>query len=91
MSSRIDLSDHHSHFDASLSPYNFLRFDDRRWRLANSSLLFQNRLRRPDEAVPDDLAEGFRAYEPEDLAVVGLRLVAVPSPDAPEEPENVVG
>jgi SAM-dependent methyltransferase len=112
VSSRIDLSDHYSHFDGSLSPYNFLRFDDRRWRLANSSLLFQNRLRRPDylaafraaglavvaekawwpdEALPDDLAERFRAYEPEDLAVVGLRLVAVPSPNALVEPEDVGG
>ena len=112
VSSRIDLSDHYSHFDASLSPFNFLRFDDRRWRLANSRLLFQNRLRRPDylaafraagltvvaekawrpdEALPDDLAERFRAYEPEDLAVVGLRLVAVPSPNALVEPEDVGG
>jgi SAM-dependent methyltransferase len=112
VSSRIDLSDHYSHFDVSLSPYNFLRFDDRRWRLANSSLLFQNRLRRPDylasfraagltvvaekawrpdEALPGDLAERFRAYEPEDLAVVGLRLVAVPSPNALVEPEDVGG
>jgi hypothetical protein len=112
VSSRIDLSDHYSHFDASLSPYNFLRFDDRRWRLANSSLLFQNRLRRPDylaafraagltvvaekawrpdEALPGDVAERFRAYEPEDLAVVGLRLVAVPSPNALVEPEDVGG
>jgi len=112
VSSRNDLSDHYSHFDASLSPYNFLRFDDRRWRLANSSLLFQNRLRRPDylaafraagltvvaekawrpdEALPDDLAERFRAYEPQDLAVVSLRLVAVPSPNALVEPEDVGG
>jgi SAM-dependent methyltransferase len=110
VSSRIDLSDHYSHFDASLSPHNFLRFDDRRWRLANSSLLFQNRLRRPDylaafreagltivaekawrpgEALPDDTAERFRAYESEDLAVVGLRLVAVPSPNALVEPQDV--
>ena len=35
--------------------------------------------------------ERFRDYCPEDLAVLGLRLVAVPSPDALEEPENVVG
>jgi SAM-dependent methyltransferase len=31
VSSRIDLSDHFSHFDHSLSPYNFLRYSDRRW------------------------------------------------------------
>ena len=112
VSSRIDLSDHYSHFDASLSPYNFLRYDERRWRLANSKLLFQNRLRRPDylaafreagltvvgekawrsdDDLPGDVAERFRHYEPEDLAVVGLRLVAVPSPDALVEAEDLGG
>jgi SAM-dependent methyltransferase len=111
-SSRIDLSDHFTHFDRSLSPYNFLRYSDRAWRLANSSLLHQNRLRRPDyigafeaagfevvaekpwrpdAALPDDLAPRFRSYDPADLAVVGLRIVAVPSPDALEEREHVVG
>ena len=116
MSSRIDLSDHYSHFDRSLSAYNFLRYSERAWRLANSSLLFQNRLRRPDyvsafEAaglvlvsekawVPKDdlerlarldLAERFRAYEPGDLAVQTLRLVARPSPDGLVQGEHVGG
>jgi SAM-dependent methyltransferase len=48
MSSRIDLRDHYSYFDRSLSPYNFLRYSDRSWRVFNSRLLYQNRLRRPD-------------------------------------------
>jgi SAM-dependent methyltransferase len=48
MSSRIDLRDHYSYFDRSLSPYNFLRYSDRAWRLYNSRLLYQNRLRCPD-------------------------------------------
>jgi SAM-dependent methyltransferase len=48
MSSRIDLRDHYSYFDRSLSPYNFLRYSDRSWRAFNSRLLYQNRLRRPD-------------------------------------------
>jgi SAM-dependent methyltransferase len=112
VSSRIDLSDHFSHFDHSLSPYNYLRYSDRTWRLVNSELLHQNRLRRSDYvsvferagltvvaerpwhsgvALPEDLDPRFRDYYPEDLAVLGLRLVAVPSPDALEEPENVVG
>jgi hypothetical protein len=112
LSSRIDLSDHYSHFDDSLSPYNFLRYSDRTWSRLNSSLLHQNRLRRPDyvsaferagftvvaekpwrpgDELPDDLAPRFRSYDPEDLAVVGLRIVAVPSPDALEEAEHVVG
>jgi SAM-dependent methyltransferase len=55
MSSRIDLRDHYSYFDRSVSPYNFLRYSDRAWWLFNSSLLYQNRLRRPDylQAVAD--------------------------------------
>jgi len=48
LSCRIDLSDHFSHFDKSISPYNFLRFDERTWGLLNSALLHQNRLRRSD-------------------------------------------
>jgi SAM-dependent methyltransferase len=47
-SCRIDLQDHYSYFDPSLSHYNFLRFSDRTWRLVNSPLHFQNRLRAPD-------------------------------------------
>jgi SAM-dependent methyltransferase len=44
-SCRIDLQDHYSYFDRSLSRYNFLRFGDRAWALVNSPLHFQNRLR----------------------------------------------
>ena len=110
VSSRIDLSDHFSHFDHSLSPYNFLRYSDRTWSLVNSDLLHQNRLRRPDYVsaferagltvvgerpwrpnvpLPEDLDPRFRDYDPEDLAVARLRIVAVPSPDALVERENV--
>jgi SAM-dependent methyltransferase len=48
MSSRVDLADHYAYFDRDLSLYNFLRYDDSRWRWLNSDLLYQNRLRRPD-------------------------------------------
>lgn len=48
MSSVIDLRDHFSYFDESLSQYNFLRYSDRAWRLVNSELGYQNRLRCPD-------------------------------------------
>jgi SAM-dependent methyltransferase len=48
LSTVIDLSDHYSYADTSISRYNFLRYSDRVWRLANSSLQHQNRLRRPD-------------------------------------------
>ncbi len=42
------MRDHYSYFDSSLSPYNFLTVSDRRWKLVNSSLHFQNRLRAAD-------------------------------------------
>ncbi len=44
----IDMQDHYSFFDPGVGPYEFLRFGDRRWRLINSSIHFQNRLRRSD-------------------------------------------
>ncbi len=47
-SCRIDLQDHYAYFDRSLSKYNFLRYSDGAWRLVNSPLHFQNRLRAPD-------------------------------------------
>ncbi|HEY3105760.1 MAG TPA: class I SAM-dependent methyltransferase [Gaiellaceae bacterium] len=48
LSCRIDLRDHFAYFDSGLSRYNFLRYPDRTWAVLNSSLLYQNRLRRPD-------------------------------------------
>lgn len=47
-SCRIDLQDHYSYFDRSLSRYHFLRFSDPVWALVNSPLHFQNRLRAPE-------------------------------------------
>jgi SAM-dependent methyltransferase len=48
ISCRIDLQDHYAYFDPGLSRYHFLRFSDRAWRVVNSPLHFQNRLREPD-------------------------------------------
>jgi SAM-dependent methyltransferase len=47
-SCRIDLQDHYSYFDRSLSRYNFLRYSEPTWALVNSPLHYQNRLRAPD-------------------------------------------
>ena len=47
-SHEIDLSDHYSHFDKSIGPYNFLKFSERVWSLFNNRLLYQNRLRASD-------------------------------------------
>jgi hypothetical protein len=48
MSHLIDLSDHYSQFDRTLTPYHFLRFPAAQWRYYNSSLHYQNRLRIAD-------------------------------------------
>jgi SAM-dependent methyltransferase len=121
LSALIDLSDHFSQIDSSISRYNFLRYSDRTWGLINSSLQHQNRMRLPDyraafgeagleilseepeTAGPKqldalrklDLAERFRSYRFEDLAVIRLRIVARVdgglSPDALEEAQHVGG
>lgn len=44
----IDMKDHYSYFDENLSHYNFLRYSNRRWKLLNPPLHFQNRLRYED-------------------------------------------
>jgi SAM-dependent methyltransferase len=81
VSSSIDMQDHYSFFDPSITAFNFLKFSDRRWSLVNSSLHYQNRLREPDHR---ELHEGaglsvieasYREPPPEDLDVVRrLRL-----------------
>jgi SAM-dependent methyltransferase len=121
VSALIDLSDHFSQVDSSISRYNFLRYSDRAWGLVNSSLQHQNRMRHPDylatfreaglEIVSEHpmlagasqlaalrdlhLAERFRSYAFEEVAVIRLRLVAraarQASPDALEEREHVAG
>jgi SAM-dependent methyltransferase len=48
LSCTIDLEDHYSWFDRSISPYNYLRFSDRTWALVNSDVHYQNRLRQSD-------------------------------------------
>ncbi len=48
MSHLIDMSDHYSHFDSSITPYHFLQHDQAVWRLVNNGLLWQNRLRVSD-------------------------------------------
>jgi hypothetical protein len=44
MSHTIDTSDHYAHDDDRITPYNYLRFDDKTWRWFNNPLLYQNRL-----------------------------------------------
>jgi hypothetical protein len=44
----VDMQDHYSYFDPALGPHHFLGINDGAWRLVNSGLHFQNRLRLPD-------------------------------------------
>jgi hypothetical protein len=48
MSHAIEYSDHYSHSDPSIGPYNFLKFSDDEWERFNPGLHFQNRMRHCD-------------------------------------------
>jgi hypothetical protein len=48
MSCLIDLKDHYSYVDRSITYYNFLTFNDQRFSKYNSVIHYQNRLRYPD-------------------------------------------
>ena len=48
VSCRVDLQDHYSFFDSGISVYNYLRYSDRAWKLVNSRIHYQNRLRARD-------------------------------------------
>jgi SAM-dependent methyltransferase len=45
MSHFIDMTDHFSHFDGSITLYHFLRFGKRKWRLIDNRIQPQNRMR----------------------------------------------
>jgi SAM-dependent methyltransferase len=78
----IDLKDHFSYFEPSLSPYNFLRFSDRAFSIVNPRLQWQSRLRAPEYRALAEAA-GFEVLlevdepgVPEDLAVLRELQVA---------------
>ncbi len=78
----VDLKDHFSYFEPSLSPYNFLRFSDRAFSMVNPSLQWQSRLRAPEYRALAEAA-GFEVLlevdepgAPEDLAVLRELRVA---------------
>jgi SAM-dependent methyltransferase len=48
ISCRVDMVDHFTYFDSTVSEYNFLKFPDPIWALLNSRMNFMNRLRRLD-------------------------------------------
>ena len=48
MSHEVDMIDEYSYFDSSITPFNFLKFSDRAWRLINNPLIPLSRLRVSD-------------------------------------------
>ncbi|HJR41098.1 MAG TPA: class I SAM-dependent methyltransferase [Gemmatimonadaceae bacterium] len=62
MSCQVDMSDHFSHGDATISPWHFLRFGERTWRLIDPPMLYMNRLRASAYASLAR-AEGFDVVE----------------------------
>lgn len=66
ISLNIDYSDHYSHFDKSISAYNYLQFSDEEWKRYNTSLQYQNRLRNCDYLQIFEQA-GFTVLEMEPL------------------------
>ncbi len=51
LSLSIDLTDEFAQFDASIGPFNFYKYSERRWRIITSRLGRLNRLRRNDYAA----------------------------------------
>jgi hypothetical protein len=67
MSHHIDLADHYANFDDAITVYNFLRFSEKRWRIFNNDLQYQNRLRVRD--YRDLLVEaGWKLLSEEDIS-----------------------
>ena len=78
MSHEVDMIDQYSFFDSSITPFNFLRFSDRAWRLINNPLIPLNRLRVSDfrecfrEAGFAVVEEEVTPGDPEALASIRL-------------------
>jgi hypothetical protein len=61
---QVDYSDHYSHSDRNITPYNFLRYSDIEWRRYNTTSHYQNRRRHSDYRALF-LANGFRIEKEE--------------------------
>jgi len=89
----VDYSDHYSHFDKSIGPYNFLQFSDQKWKRYNPSFHFQNRLRHPQmvelmEACGFDIVE-VRAFPPSEGDVQNIRDFPLAAPFRGMRPEDL--
>jgi SAM-dependent methyltransferase len=89
----VDYSDHYSHFDKAIGPYNFLQFSDREWKRYNPSFHFQNRLRH-SQLVALVEASGFDTVEiepvlPTEEDVQRIRDFPLAGPFRELRPEDV--
>lgn len=84
MSFRIDMQDHASYVDPRRSPYDYLRYSDRAWRLISPKLEYENRLRLPDyralfgETGLEIVEETVTRPRPEHLAALARVPLAPP-------------
>lgn len=78
LSMEIDYSDHYSHRDKSITPYNFLRFPESKWRHINMPHYYVNRLRHGDHR---------KLFEEAGFRVISER--AVVPPDAEEMLDSI--
>lgn len=79
----VDLQDHYSYFDKNIGPYHYLGLNPGAWRLINSSLHYQNRLRLSDYLAAVRAAglkvvhQEVTGPDPEDRRqLAGMRLAA---------------
>ncbi len=72
----IDYSDHYSHADAEITPFNYLRFDAKEWATYNPGIHYQNRLRtKAYQAMFTDA--GFRVVDLEEWLGITEELQSV--------------
>jgi hypothetical protein len=81
MSHFVDMSDHFSHFDKSITIYNFLKFSDKKWKQIDNSIQPQSRLRIDDyKKIYSDLKipiseESFREGNLDELKSISLAKI----------------
>ncbi len=74
----VNLADEYASFDRSITPFNFLRYSSKRWKLLNSPLTWQNRMRISDyrklivETGYEIAKENSVSGSPEDLRKIRL-------------------
>lgn len=79
VSCHVDMSDHFCHSDPSITPWNFLRFDDRTWNRIVPPSLYHNRLRASSHVELVRKA-GFDIVREQPLYPRGVNIGTMPMP-----------